>query len=468
MANIETNEVKLFSAQSQDKDWSKALVKSSRSAQDAQLRKGVYGKLFSQFNELKEAYKQFSGYTEIPLLSNQYFNATMASFVRSFAGFLSIERLMDQPTALLYFMDLLGVTDNRIVLPNIGPENLKGINGRFSTGSQMVAGTTSYSISTGKKLIPGSVVLTLVHAADPSKQIIIRDDREGNLLAPAGILEAGTVDYKAAGRIDFTVGAGFTIAANDSYSIVAYEDVAGTPDWNGTAPGNNRFKMDMKNIMVTSEPDMLVAENNLMAMAAMQKAIGVNPQDVSGAKLTELYTKLINQKLVQALIRMHEGNILDFDLTGQMSNFHDFRSGLDLFSSCMVDVDTALAKKSVKGVKATAYVVGEKVANQFRKLADIGVFVDNTDSTYINDLLGYYKGVPVLRHMDVGENEGYAVHKTADGQLAPTIRGIYLPLTNTPMIGNYNNPTQVAQGIYYQEANEPIVPELVQKFTLEL
>ena len=157
MANIETNEVKLFSAQSQDKDWSKALVKSSRSAQDAQLRKGVYGKLFSQFNELKEAYKQFSGYTEIPLLSNQYFNATMASFVRSFAGFLSIERLMDQPTALLYFMDLLGVTDNRIVLPNIGPENLKGINGRFSTGAQMVAGTTAYSISTGKKLIPGSV-----------------------------------------------------------------------------------------------------------------------------------------------------------------------------------------------------------------------------------------------------------------------------------------------------------------------
>jgi hypothetical protein len=34
---------------------------------------------------------------------------------------------------------------------------------------------------------------------------------------------------------------------------------------------------------------------------------------------------------------------------------------------------------------------------------------------------------------------------------APLARGIYLPLTDTPTIGNYNNPTQMAAGIYYQE-----------------
>lgn len=465
--NIEYNGVKLFSAQKEDNTWKVMLRNSSRSAKDAELRENVYGRVYSQYEDLKEITKQFSGYTEIPLLSNQYFNATMASYVRSFAGFLSIERLMDQPTALLYFMDMLGVTDNRVVLPNIGSENMAGINGKFTTGSTMTVGSNEYSISTGKKLIPGSVTLTLIHAASPSTPIVIKDNRAGQLLAPAGILAEGTVDYTSAGKIDFTVGSGFTIATGDSYSIVGFEDVAASPEWNGTANGNNRFKMDMKNVSVSSEPDMLISENNLMAMAAMQKALGVNPQDVSSAKLTELYTKLINQKLVTAVRDMHEGNAIDFDITNSISGFHDFRSRLDAFSSRLVDVDTALAKKSVKGVKATAYVVGEKMGDWFRKLADIGVFVDNTDSTYINDLLGYYKGVPVLRHMDVGEGDGYAVHKTADGQLAPTIRGIYLPLTNTPIVGNYNNPTQVAQGVYYQEANSPIVPELVQKFTLE-
>jgi len=459
------NEVKLFSEQATGA-WDKALVGSSRSKRDAAYRKAVYEKVFTRFKSLKDTYKAFSGYTELPLLSNQYFNATMASYVRSFAGFLTIERDMDQPTALLYYQDTIGVTDGRIVLPNIGPENLNGINARFVAGAPLTVGQAGYSISTGKKIIPGSVQLTLTHVANPGAAIVITDDRQGNLLAPAGVLSVGTVDYTGAGAVDFTVGSGFTIALNDSYSIIGFEDVAGSPDFGGVAPGNNRFKMDMKNITVASEPDMLIAENNLMAMAAMQKALGVNPMDVSAAKLTELYTKLVNQKLAKAVMGAWAGNSVTFDVTGDIIKFLDFRSRLDSFCGHLVDVDTALAAQSIKGVQATCYLVGNTMASAFRKLKATGNFVDNTDSTYINDLIGYYNGVPVLRHVDVDALSGYAVHKTADGQLAPVIRGLFLPLTNTPTIGNYNNPTQVSQGIYYQEANTAIVGELVQKFTI--
>lgn len=31
------------------------------------------------------------------------------------------------------------------------------------------------------------------------------------------------------------------------------------------------------------------------------------------------------------------------------------------------------------------------------------------------------------------------------------VRGIYLPLTDTPTIGNYENPVQAASGVFYQE-----------------
>lgn len=471
MANLTTSEVKMFSTYSEDKAWNAALIQGSRSKKDAQLRKDVYAKVFSRFEQMKEQYKMFSGYAEIPLLSNQYFNATMASYVRSFAGFLSIERDMDQPTALLWFMDLLGVTNNRIVLPNVGPEDLNGINARFQTSQAFSASQKEYSISTNKKLIPGSVEINFVHAAEPNKVITIRDDRNGNLLAPAGILEGNAgnaigVNYQT-GLITFTVGDGFVIATGDSYSVIGYEDVAGSPEFGTlTGPGNNRFKMDMKNIIVTSEPDMLVAENNLMAIAAMQKAIGANPQDVAGAKLTELYTKLVNQKLVNAVKNSFVGNSYEIDAAAFIAKFLDFNSRLDAFQAELVNIDTELAKKSVKGVQATAYVVGENMGNWFRKLTATGNFVDNNNSSYINDLLGYYKGIPVLRHTDVESNAGYAVHKTPDGQLAPVMRGIFLPLTNTPLIGNYNNPTQFAQGIYYQEANQSIVPELTMKFTI--
>jgi hypothetical protein len=472
MANLNTSEIRLFSSYSEDIGWNKALMEGSVSIKDAQYRKDVYSKVFSRFNETKEYHKMFSGYSEIPLLSNQYFNATMASYVRSFAGFLSIERDMDQPTALLWFMDLLGVTDNRIILPNVGQENLDNINARFQTQQTFDPGRLDYIISTNKKLIPRSVELNLAHALEPTKIVTIKDDGSGNLLAPAGILTANAgdiagVDYQN-GVIRFTLGSGFTVESGDNFSVIGYEDVAGSPDF-GTlvSGGNNRFKMDKKSIQVTSEPDMIIAENNLMAIAAMQKAIGVSPQDVSGAKLTELYTKLVNQKLVKAIQDSWVGNTYMIDTASFISGpdrFLDFSSRLDAFQAELINIDTELAMKSVKGVNATAYIVGENMANWFRKLVNTNNFVDNVGSSYINDLVGYYKGIPVLRHTDIKSNEGYAIHKTNDGQLAPLIRGIFLPLTNTPLIGNYNNPSQFANGIYYQEANKPIVPELIMKF----
>ena len=47
--------------------------------------------------------------------------------------------------------------------------------------------------------------------------------------------------------------------------------------------------------------------------------------------------------------------------------------------------------------------------------------------------------------------------------MAPLARGIYMPLTDTPTVGNYNNPTQMAAGIYYQEGTKYMAQELVQK-----
>ena len=82
-----------------------ALTNSFRSVEDANIRSREYAKMFSRNDELKEMFginnnpslvqKTFSGYAETPLLSTQYFNASVASYVSSFAGFMSIERDFD-------------------------------------------------------------------------------------------------------------------------------------------------------------------------------------------------------------------------------------------------------------------------------------------------------------------------------------------------------------------------------------
>lgn len=458
---------KLFSNASDAKAWEMVMRKNTNSDCSYNERVKCYTKVANRFKDDIKFQRQFSGQSDFLISANQMFNATMASYAHSFAGQLAIERSMDHAHCTLYYNDLVGVTNNRKVLPNIGKENLSNINAKWNTKANFVSGQYSYDITSGKKIIPGSVTITIYPGGDASKAIVVRDDKKANLIGQAGLLETGTVDYKTAGRISFKIASTSGIdLTKSSYSISLFEDVAGTPDWNGTAHGNNRFKINYNEITVDASPDILIGESDIMSTQQYMKSLGGNPQEILGAKLTELYTKLLNEKLISTI----QDNYVDptdvVVIDPERSQFTDFKSRLHAFSAMLTKVDDALALKSIKGTKATAYFVGMGLANFFTQCRTTGDFVPNTDSTYINDLVGHFCGIPVYRHTLIGNMDGYAVHKTADGQLAPIMRGIFLPLTNTPVAGSYQNPGQLAQGVYYQEANEQIVPEFVQKFSL--
>lgn len=487
-----------------------ALMNSSVSYEDARIRANEYAKMFSRNEEdfglnsgngetLLE--KRFSGYAETPLLSTQYFNASVASYVSSFAGFMSIERDFDQPNGLFYWFDVLGVTDMRSVIPNLGPDNYQDINsmGNFEVDIPTTASTANYSVVAGRKIIPGTVRVKIVNVTNAtsgtSEKLELIDDGQGYLMAKAGVLNSGTINYLN-GRIEFTLATGHdTFDTGSSIKIVGKEDVTGTPcNTNGANTTHNndkRFVAKMQQLGLQTVPDMLVAEYNIAALGAMKKATGADMASFLFTKLRELYTKMINYKLVSTLDEGYSGNTmadlnlaqLDYQLDtiptptpSTLSNplrFTDYRSRVDLFDAYLINVETELAKKAVKGVTTTAYVADTKAASQFQKGGIIGKFKKNEKMTYISDLLGWYDGVPVLRSMDLdsGANDEatfYAIHKTHDGQMAPLARGIYMPLTDTPTIGNYNNPTQMASGIYYQEGVKYLAPELVQKVTFKV
>ena len=467
-----------------------ALRGSSVSDMDARMRANEYAKMFSRNDDMKNMFgtksdlqqKLFSGYAETPLLSTQYFNASVASYVSSFAGYMSIERDFDQPNGLFYWFDVLGVTDLRPVIPNLGPDQYQDINTMGGFELEITpAAAASYSSLIGRKLIPGSLRIKVKTATE---QFELIDNGQGAFMAVAGKLNASSVNYLN-GKITFELATALTgDATKESITVIGKEDVTGTPSCTTGASNahanDKRFIAKMQQIGLSTVPDMLVAEYNIAALGAMKKATGSDMATFLFTKLRELYTKTINYKLVSELEAGYaaaNGTVLtDLDLSvstaGISKQFMDYRSRVDLFDAYLIDVETALASKAVKGVKTTAYVAGNAAATQFQKGRVIGKFEKNDKMTYINDLLGWYDGVPVLRSTDIYEaaNEGtfYAIHKTADGQMAPLARGIYMPLTDTPTIGNYSNPTQMASGIYYQEGVRTMAPELVQKVTFKI
>ena len=382
-----------------------------------------------------------------------------------------------QPNGLFYWFDVLGVTDMRSVIPNLGPDDLNIQ--AFGNFDLEITPTTSaaYSALVGRKIIPGTVRIKIKSATDSFELI---DNGQGNFMSVAGKISDGTINYLN-GRIEFTLVTPLTADPNtESIIVVGKEDTTGTPcntvGASNAHANDKRFIAKMQQIGLATVPDLLVAEYNIAALGAMKKATGSDMATFLFTKLRELYTKLINSKLVLTLEEGYIGNTLnDLDLsatsTGIEAKFHDYRSRVDVFDSYLINVESALATKAVKGVTTTAYVAGNQASNQFMKGGMIGKFEKNTKMTYINDLLGWYDGIPVLRSTDIAEAPGeanfYAIHKTADGQMAPLARGIYMPLTDTPTIGNYNNPTQMASGIYYQEGVKYMAQELVQKVSFK-
>ena len=475
---------------SQNPAMAQALRGSSVSDVDAKMRANEYVKMFSRNEDMRDLFgtqsqlqqKLFSGYSETPLLSTQYFNASVASYVSSFAGYMSIERDFDQPNGLFYWFDVLGVTDLRPVIPNLGADAYQDINsmGGFELPITPAA-TADYNSLIGRKLIPGSLRVKIKTDTESYELI---DNGQGTFMAVAGKLKSSEVNYLN-GKVTFSLGTALTgDATKESITIVGKEDVTGTPSCTtGSAnahANDKRFIAKMQQIGLSTVPDMLVAEYNIAALGAMKKATGSDMATFLFTKLRELYTKMINYRLVTTLengyTENHGTTLTDLDLstssTGLSKQFMDYRSRVDMFDAYLIDVETQLATKAVKGVNTTAYVAGNAASNQFQKGGMIGKFEKNTKMTYINDLLGWYDGVPVLRSTDITEAKGegtfYAIHKTADGQMAPLARGIYMPLTDTPTIGNYSNPTQMASGIYYQEGVRTMAPELVQKVTFKI
>lgn len=438
---IGINEAKMFSEKAGNAKYLDRLINSSVSKDDAKCRLNVYNKMFSRYAENKAEYqKLFSGYSETPILSTQYFNASVAAYVSSFAGFLSIERDMDQPNALVEWLDVLGVSDLRKVMPNLGPDQFTNVSvmGKF-TSDITVTADPSYIYLVGRKIIPGTARIKISKTVqvtdttgthDEVQKIELVDTGQGEFMSKANVITESSIDYRN-GNIKFTLVDALNPDNKDTCVLLAAEDTTGTPNFNvigEDASGNpmylnrrqdSRFMAKMEQIGLSTVPDMLSAEYNITSLAAMKKAIGTDMATFLFTKLREMYIKLINSRLVTCLADGYQGDTMYYDLSLNSQKYHDFRSNLDFFCSIMIDVESQLAQKAVKGITTTAYIAGANSSNMFQKCTAIGKFEKNEKATYINDLLGWFDGVPVLRSTDIPSTDIYAIHKTPDGQMAP-------------------------------------------------
>lgn len=489
--NTNTNtSASYFSEVKSDAGLMRKLASSSLSSNDLTQRLEAYQKAFSNLDAHTRTFSGTTGLNQLGGLTGQEFvDVTVAAMVKSIVGFIAVERGMEQPRQMLAFLDLVTVGNDETPIPadktvtgtlarqtrqgdpsvvarNIGRDmEYDTVSGHWRSNVNSAQHVATFDGSATDEIsymdakgafVPGSLAITITEFDAATKVVkdtfVITDNGQGELLAPAGRVKEGSVNYRN-GAIKVKLGANMT--TNHKYSIEVAYDTPRKPI--------NRVKDQLGYYELNAFPQSIVAEHNMVSNIVANRSMGIDLKKVLKQRVMETYLKLINQTAVEAL-NGYRGNTISVDLSGHSIKLNGMDQFIYLFQHALTQVDTELATRSFKSVRSSAYVVGIRVAEIFKTAKVTGAFVENKESAYVEDLIGYYNGVPVIQSLHVKPFEGYAIHKTADGLMAPIARGIFLPVNDLPEVGNFNNPTQSASGIFSYEGVKFLTSDLVQKF----
>jgi hypothetical protein len=458
----------------------KGLETSSSSEQDAESRAKVWDATFSNLDEIIEdrTYAAGSpGYSANGLHGIEFFDATVAAMIKSYAGIFSVEKAMDQPNASLPYFNTYGVKTGDLITPNLGTSRtLTESDGYIREASQVtkvnmadpvIVNTVGDGEYTTDKIpvVPGSVRITLTYDATT---VVITDDGAGALIAAPGVLSAGTVNYGLADNLPIISFVSASAAAATSATDVVIEFVQDQPK-----ELNEKIKGELQYYTAKTAPIIVPYEVNQVANLSAKKALGINMRQMTLDQVTDEYTKIVNKKVVdQIALSATTKNEVTLDLSSYTVATSDFRTYLESFMAQLKMVDTAMAKKTEKAVKITAFLVSLNLGDVFQQLDFVtSKWVVNKEISYVDDVVGYYNEIPVVRSKWVTDTgayfQGYAIHKTKEGHLAPLMRGIFLPLTNMDEVGSFNNPLLKSGGIFSYEGVSRLTNDLTIGFQVK-
>jgi len=476
--------------------------------------------------------------------------ASLLANVSSFSGFLTIEKTIEQPNFVLHFMDLIGtnVRDRNQpspVFPTVGPtrydnsayglQTYRFNNAGSNTPSDIIvndgvfrdaAGIAAniaippimpYTIKIVVRAYSGTNLLANEVFTDNGNRVLVslglsrgaititappHIARYGNPSLPPTSLEwafelAGSITISAAGADRMEAELAFAFNYTEPIYYPGQEQ-------------DERFTLNLTRVIaVNTKPAKLTIELNKQELAAISKSLSQDLQPVIVQRIGEIYNKMVNRYIVRKYMQrfvtdtVNYSNFVVIDVgspiggpggaTTPDSTYNQYIPILDRMRGGFEKVRQELHRKSFIANKPTALLCSPKLAYFLARsiMVEQSLWVEEK-VTYINDLFGYYIGIPVLIHTELealdaaflawargagrpmGNSNldfvtaavGFAVAILPDNNLAPMVRATFLPPTNTPTVANFNNPLQEAFSMFYQEEVDVVAPELVVPFAV--
>ncbi|MEM4483807.1 MAG: hypothetical protein QXS19_07810 [Candidatus Methanomethylicia archaeon] len=512
----------------------KALLKGSGNNKAlAEKRFKEYVKMIDKITNFYSNMKYFSvntgtGLSHFPHMGTAVSLAALMAMVRSIAGFTTVEKAIDQPNVTLYFLDLMSVTGGarypvvgafdytgNTITPYRHSERVSFTPGSFTvsigpnpSGNLNIDTNVLSSTSPAPAILPRSfkVTVKLVDSTTgQSTQVEIMDDGNGNFLLPSTALSApfsfdpasSSITYGSATSptpTPFVADLVFNFSGSFSYIIFEFSWTYAAPEQvSYPIPGNEtRLKLDLtRTVVVNTRPNVQAAEIDLFTIDTMRKTMNVDIVELLTQRISEILIDLMNRYIASVYINkiLPQRGILEIDISTPVgggtaiSSYNAYNPIVDKIMGELESVNHKLAKDSFIGLTANAYMVSSRMAYWLARtgLIDPANYV-REDSRFINGLVGYYRGVPVIVNValdpvfdttiSTGPLQGlqtaggFAIHNLPDNDLAPAVYATFLPITATPTVGNFNNPVQQVLGLYHQADVASLAPELCVPFRM--
>lgn len=387
------------------------------------------------------------------LRGTTFFDASITGLVTSILPYFTIERGMEHISASLPYMDFYGLVkeDKRVISPNLGLKSSMEEGVVTIVSEKNVSG--EYEFAVNKPITPGQV---LIAAGD----FRIVDNSRGQLMAEAGLLEEGKVDYKT-GKITVKFVAAKLTDKVKKVTMKCSVDYVAKDKLDAIQGEVKYYNARAAQLVVPVKRDIITDD-------AIKKMGVLNPDELYAKAMVDQFHIRRNTLLADNMKNGYTGNSLEIDLSGFTLKTSEYPAYVNAFINLLEALDQEIANRLGVVKHPTAYLVGKKVKYAFSTLSTSKDWIPNEKATYVVGLVGWWKGRPVVYSDRLSDDEAYASCKTVDGNLAPFISGNFLPMSNLPTVGNYDNVNKYATGIYSMESLDMLTSELLQRFTVKL
>lgn len=384
--------------------------------------------------------------------------------INSAAGFSTGEKVIDPRTAIPPRIDV-SRNGARNTTNVVGPAADQPITVPLSPAGPVVKGETKVF-----------AVLTANINTDKPRLIAFAtgksDSVEGNIetlvLTTGGFIDGATINL-VTGEFQAT-----SVTALGDYTIIIDRCFDRIAEQDGANTLKLKPFIDSKEIVATE--NRIILQVSVEVQAQMNKILRKNANygiDVDYGKraidqIVMLYTYFLDLAVVREL--WNGAKNLPITATVDLSEFgEDFKG----FSGTKNDRISLFTRTLVSdflnrtGSPVTALVVDEigalMYASDSENFKIDPAFVQRRDG-----LIGTYQEIPVVRNAfldgkgsKAGNGVVLGVHKSADGAAGPVALGDYLPPYSTLPALNHNNPGELSQALFSQNAVKCVVPEFI-------